>query len=104
MDRERNAMLCDARGKAIFGIQQPRIASGRRCGRTAGGCRPAESTHHPQTTQLLDLDPGTEVLQKGNRDKCTCRVSTPSRKSNTAAILLKNVISRSTSSSSEAPQ
>src|SRR3954447_5909308 len=21
--------------------------------------------HHPQTTQLLDLDPGTEVLQKG---------------------------------------
>src|SRR4051812_27793724 len=25
----------------------------------------AESTHHPQTTQLLDLDPGTQVLQKG---------------------------------------
>src|SRR5438445_124485 len=48
-----------------FSEERQCLPGGRRCGRTAGGCRPAESTHHPQTTQLLDLDPGTEVLQKG---------------------------------------
>src|SRR3982751_6475409 len=48
-----------------FSEERQCLPGGRRCGRTAGGCRPAESMHHPQTTQLLDLDPGTQVLQKG---------------------------------------
>src|SRR3954471_1875584 len=50
-----------------FSEERQCLPGGRRCGRTAGGCRPrpAESMHHPQTTQLLDLDPGTQVLPKG---------------------------------------
>ena len=47
--------------------KRQRLPGRGRCGGSAGGRRPAEPGDHPQTTRLLDPDPGTEVLQEGTQ-------------------------------------